>query len=97
MSLLGPSSELLLQFSVADLDQGGATVGAAVGHLADEQVLEQFLQFGGMERIVRLYRVATHGGGDHVLPEPHLRSLTAGTTEFLDHLVNWDFVASNMG
>ncbi len=41
-----PPPKLPLQFGKGDLDQRGASVGAAIRHLTGEQVLEELSQFG---------------------------------------------------
>ena len=65
------SPELPFQFRVIDLNQGRSPVRAAVGHVADEEVFEEFLQFLFVEGVVCLHCMAANGRGDHVFAESH--------------------------
>ncbi len=86
-----PTPELTLQLGVIDLDQGRPSVGAAVGHVTNEEVLEQLLQFLLVEGIVRFHGMSADGGGDHVLTEPQARHAVARGSDLVNDLVQKGF------
>ena len=72
---------------MGDLDEGGAAVGAAVGHFAGGEVFEEGLQLGEGEVVVGFDGVAAGGGGDHVFAEAKGRRGTGKAAQFFDDLV----------
>lgn len=66
--LLG-AAEFFFEFGEGELDHGGATVGAGVGEVAGEEVVEEHVPFGGLEEVVGLDGVAADGLGDDFFAE----------------------------
>jgi len=84
---LRPPAELPLELGVVDLDQSRSSVRAAVGHVADEEVFEEFLQLFLMQRVVCFDGVAADGGGDHVFAEAQGGHAVARGANLVDDVV----------
>jgi len=63
------ASKFLIQFRQRKLNHGGASMRAGVGKIAGEQVVEEHVPLGGLERVVGLDGVAADGLGDDFLAQ----------------------------
>jgi len=84
--LLLCASEAAFEFAPAHFDEGGASMGAGVGHGAGAEVLNEAFEFGALQGVVGLDRMAANGFGDHVLTEAEGVDAATGGFEGIDEI-----------